>query len=78
MEHLVHLFTLKRDGKLPLFGPFVDGGLLRGIAIANTADTAEARRWFVDDPHVKAGSLTVEVRPWLGLPGDVLPSAPPR
>lgn len=76
MEHLVHLFTLKREGKLPVFGPFSDAGSLRGIAIANTIDTAEARRWFDDDPHVKAGSLTVEVRPWFGLPGDVLPAGP--
>jgi hypothetical protein len=33
LEHLKYLFTLKKLGKLQLFGPLTDGGRIHGILI---------------------------------------------
>lgn len=68
-EHLARLAELNRQRVNVLYGPFLDGGDLVGIAILDVKDAAEAQRLFAEDPYVKAGALNVEVRPWLGPKG---------
>ena len=55
MEHLKYLFTLKKLGKLPLFGPLTDGGRIHGISIFATESQEEAKRLMDEDPFVKRG-----------------------
>lgn len=71
--HLTYLFTLKAQGKLPLFGPCTGSQAIRGICIFNVTDEAEVRRLIDKDPNVQSGRLTYEVHPWFGIPGDQLP-----
>lgn len=73
VEHLKYLFSLKAQGKLPLFGPFLQSGDLRGICIFTSGDQAEVKKLIENDPHVKAGQLIYEMHPWFGIPGDRLP-----
>ena len=61
--HLEHIAAMQAAGKLAAVGPIVDEGDLRGIYIFNT-DAAEAKRLASEDPHVKAGRMTVEVLTW--------------
>lgn len=70
MEHLKYLFTLKKLGKLPLFGPLTDGGSIHGILIFATESQEEAKRLMDEDPYIKRGYLNVELHPYYGLPGD--------
>jgi uncharacterized protein len=72
-KHLQHLFTLKQEGKLPIFGPFMEDGDLRGICIFNSADKSEVIKLVEEDPFVKSGRLIYEIHPWFSLPGDKLP-----
>jgi uncharacterized protein YciI len=73
MKHLQHLFKLRALGKLVLQGPLLVDSQLRGIGIFNAASQEEVREYMNADPLVKAGYLTVEIYPWMGLPGDKLP-----
>ncbi|MFH0990932.1 MAG: YciI family protein [bacterium] len=73
-KHLMNLFMLKQQGKLPLFGPIAEESTLRGICIFNVADKAAARKLIEADPFVKSGALAYEIYDWFGLPGDVLPA----
>ena len=70
MEHLKYLFTLKKLGKLPLFGPLTDGGSIHGILIFDTESQEEAKKLMDEDPFVKHGYLNFELHPYYGLPGD--------
>lgn len=73
IAHLKYLFSLKEQGKLPLFGPFTQSGDLRGICIFNLTDKTAIQALMDKDPHVKSGRLIYEMHPWFGLPGDQLP-----
>ncbi len=73
MKHLQYLFKLRALGKLVLQGPLLVDGQLRGIGIFNAASQEEVQEYMNADPFVKAGYLTVEIYPWMGLPGDKLP-----
>lgn len=68
-EHLSRLAELNRQRLNVLYGPFLDEGDLRGIAILDVKDAAEAKRLMEEDPFVKAGIMTVDVRPWMGPQG---------
>ncbi|OWY22141.1 hypothetical protein C7N43_13515 [Sphingobacteriales bacterium UPWRP_1] len=70
--HLKHIFEMKLSGKLSIVGPLLSNGNLRGIGIFNASEE-EVTQLMAEDPSVKAGLLTVETHPWLGLPGDALP-----
>jgi uncharacterized protein YciI len=50
-EHLAGLAELNRQRFNVLYGPFLDNGDLRGIAIMDVKDAAEAKRLMADDPY---------------------------
>jgi uncharacterized protein len=64
-EHLAHLTKMANEGKLLIAGPFLDEGNTRGICIYDAASLEEAKGYAEADPAVKAGRLSVEVRPWM-------------
>jgi uncharacterized protein YciI len=61
-----------------LFGPFLDQGDLRGIAILDVADADAARQAFAADPYVQGGQMTVEIHPWMGPRGWFAPPGEPH
>jgi uncharacterized protein YciI len=75
-DHLAALADLNRKRVNLLYGPVLEDVELRGIAILDVPTAAAATQAFADDPFVKAGVMTVEVRPWYGpknwfhLPGS--------
>ncbi|MEQ9591742.1 MAG: YciI family protein [Cyclobacteriaceae bacterium] len=71
--HLNHLFGLKNQGKLAIFGPFFAHDTLKGFCIFDTQDVAEVKSLLDADPHVQSGYLAYEILTWFGLPGDRLP-----
>jgi uncharacterized protein YciI len=64
VEHLRHIKWLMDERRMLAAGPFTDDGELRGVFVLNTESSDEARAWAEADPAVKAGRLTVEIRPW--------------
>jgi uncharacterized protein YciI len=63
--HVAHYRQWLEAGKLELGGPHLDaagGGMM--IPVAGLAQD-EVQRFANEDPAVKDGTLTVEVRPWL-------------
>ncbi|HCV44173.1 MAG TPA: hypothetical protein DGH68_11865 [Bacteroidetes bacterium] len=73
VEHLQHLFTLKSEGKLPLFGPLFEDSDLRGMCIFDLTNKEEVKKLLDADPHIRSGRLSYEIYKWFGLPGDKLP-----
>ena len=64
-QHVEHYRHVLGEGKLAIGGPFLDaiGG---GFMIPESGVTEDdARRFAADDPTVKSGLLTFEIRPWL-------------
>ena len=77
-EHLARLARLNRERVNLLYGPFLDGGELRGIVVLDVADAEAARQLVAADPLVAAGLMSVEVRPWYGSKSELhLPEDPP-
>ena len=70
--HLAHLTELSKQGKICIAGPFGDKGDLRGIIIFNVSNLDEAEKLESEDPAVKAGRLTMEIKPWWGMKGATL------
>ena len=64
--HIDNIGLLAEKGKLVLAGPFMDDGDVRGIYIFDVESVEEARKLTETDPAIKAGSLTMELRPWYG------------
>jgi uncharacterized protein YciI len=73
--HLARMAQLHRQGINLLYGPFLDEGRLRGIAVLNVSSADAAREIFAADPLVEVHYLTQEVRPWYG-PVDFFRQAP--
>jgi uncharacterized protein YciI len=71
-EHLAHIGSMAKTGKLVVAGPLSDNGFIRGILIFKTATLEEAKALAESDPAVKAGRLVVEIHPWMVQKG-VLP-----
>jgi uncharacterized protein len=71
-DHLAHLTKMADEGKMVIAGPFLDDGSTRGICIYDVATLEEAKQLAEADPAVKAGRLTVEVRPWMSKKGATL------
>jgi uncharacterized protein YciI len=76
-EHLARLAKLNAERINVLYGPFQDGGDLRGIALLDVPSADAARAHLADDPFVKAGHLVLEVKPWMGPRGWFHPLAQP-
>ncbi len=79
MDHIGFMHGLQQGGRLVLGGPFddepagpADGGPV-GIAIVEADDLKDAERLAASDESVKAGLLTVQVRPWHPRMGSALP-----
>ena len=67
--HLAFLGKLNAERVNMIYGPFLDGGDIRGLAILDVPDAATARARLADDPFVKAGHMVLEVKPWMGPRG---------
>lgn len=67
--HLAFLAKLNRERVNLLYGPFLDGGDLRGLAVLDVPDAETAKKLFAEEPHVRAGNLVMEVKPWYGPKG---------
>jgi uncharacterized protein YciI len=68
--HLRHLTQLQVAGKLVLNGPVLtEAGDLAGMSLY-AAEPDEARALAEADPKVRAGYLTVEAIPWLGVASE--------
>jgi len=63
--HLNELIQLNLSRTNVLFGPFLDGTDLRGIAVLDVPDAASARSLLAGDPYVKGGHMTLDVKPWM-------------
>jgi uncharacterized protein YciI len=62
--HLKNIMKLASDGKLVVAGPFMDRGDVEGIFIFNVPTVEEAKTLTETDPAIKAGVLTMELRPF--------------
>lgn len=63
--HIEHYRKLQAEGRLLLGGPFMDakgGGMMLPEAGQSEKELTD---YAMDDPAVKEGLLTVQVRPWL-------------
>ena len=63
--HMANIQRMADEGKLLVAGPFLDNGQLRGIYIFNVETLEEAKALTETDPAVKAGSLIMELHPWM-------------
>jgi uncharacterized protein YciI len=68
-EHLALLAKLNRERVNVIYGPFTDDADPRGLCVMDVPDAAAAKARLADDPFVKAGSVTLEVKPWMGPRG---------
>lgn len=73
MEHLKFLFNLKTEGKISVFGPFLEGGELEGFAIFNETDFDKVKTIMETEPFMQRGMMKYDMVKWFGLPGTVLP-----
>ena len=63
--HGAHYAELLKQGKLVMGGPFLDSKS-GGIMVAEPGvPEQELRAFAAEDPAVKSGLLTFELRPWL-------------
>src|SRR5271163_3153222 len=65
-DHLRYMNALEARGALFASGPFVQPGVVvgDGLSILNTSHEAEARRWMDDEPLIKRGLRTYDLRQW--------------
>jgi len=64
--HLDYIGKLAEAKKLVLAGPFFGDGELRGIFIFDVENLEEAKKMTGEDPAIKAGVLTMELKEWYG------------
>ncbi len=66
--HMANMEKMAADGKLICAGPYADdkGG---GIFILAVKTMEEAKALVDNDPAVKAGRLSYEIRPWMTAKG---------
>ncbi|HTS33644.1 MAG TPA: YciI family protein [Thermoplasmata archaeon] len=62
--HLAHLRHLVEQGELVAVGPFEEETELRGMLVFRTSSLEHARELMREDPAVRAGRLTLELRTW--------------
>lgn len=73
VNHLKYLQSLRDQGVLPIHGPLLDEGKIVGIAIYNSTDPEQVKKWCENDPGYKAGRFTYEIHPFFTFPGSALP-----
>jgi len=71
-QHLEYLGSLYEDGIIVLNGPTGDDGDIRGFSVYSVATMEKAVALASEDPMVKAGRLSVEVKPWWLAKGSVV------
>jgi uncharacterized protein len=66
VDHLAYMNRLEADGYLWASGPFVQEGVRvgDGLTILSTATIEEAQRAMEEEPLVKRGLRTFELRKW--------------
>lgn len=72
LEHQRRMVSLRADGVIVVLCP-VASDTVAGVAIM-TVPAEEAAEIMAADPCVRAGTLTFEVHPCHGFPGDTLPA----
>jgi len=69
-QHLAYLGGLYEKGIIQLNGPTDGEDEIRGFSVYAVATKAEALHLAGEDPMVKNGRLSVEVRPWWLVKGS--------
>lgn len=62
--HLENIKSMAASGDLVIAGPMAEDGVLRGILVFRTTDTARLAGMVAKDPAVKAGRLGARLFPW--------------
>ncbi len=70
--HMNNIKAMAASGDLVIAGPMGEDGMLRGIFVFRTTDTARLAEMVARDPSVKAGRLGVELVPWR-VPKGIVP-----
>jgi uncharacterized protein len=65
-EHLAYMNSLEAEGRLWASGPFIEEGVLvgDGLTILSTNTIEEARLAMEDEPLIKRGLRSFELRKW--------------
>jgi len=65
-EHLAYMNGMEAQGRLWASGPFVEEGVLvgDGLTILSTRTIEEARQTMEEEPLIKRGLRTFELRKW--------------
>ena len=65
-EHLAYMNSLEAAGRLWASGPFIEEGVLvgDGLTILSTDTIDEARQAMEDEPLIKRGLRTFELKKW--------------
>jgi len=65
-DHLAYMNALEADGRLWASGPFIQEGVRvgDGLTILSTATIEEAQQAMAEEPLVKRGLRTFELRKW--------------
>jgi uncharacterized protein YciI len=65
-EHLAYMNALEAEGRLWASGPFIEEGVLvgDGLTILSTSTIEEARQTMEEEPLIKRGLRTFELRKW--------------
>ncbi|MEK6321976.1 MAG: YciI family protein [Acidobacteriota bacterium] len=71
-DHMAHINSMARSGKLVIAGPFENAGDYAGVFVFKVNSIEEAKALAESDPAVKAGRLVIDVHPWL-VPQGSLP-----
>ena len=75
--HMKNIKAMAASGDLVIAGPMGEDGMLRGLFVFRTTDTARLAEMVARDPSVKAGRLGVELLPWRVPKGTVPPATAP-
>jgi uncharacterized protein YciI len=65
-EHLAYMNSLEAEGRLWASGPFIEEGVLvgDGLTILSTSTIEEARKAMEEEPLIKRGLRSFEIKTW--------------
>lgn len=72
MDHLLHLFTMEREGKISVFGPVMKNEDITGIIVFNSTDKEFIKNELKNDPYIRSGYLKYDLLEWFSIPGQKL------